>query len=809
MTVENISIDVKTNAGSAASQLRSLSSALNSVRNAGRSVSSGGTHKSISSVGKAAKSATSSMSKLFSSIKRIAMYRLLRTTIKEIAQAFQEGLKNAYNFSKGIGGSLATALDTIATKSLTMKNQFGAAFGALLETITPILLQIIDLVTRAAAALTMLFSMLGGGGTYLAAKDTEQAWDKATGAAKKYKNTILGFDEINRLNDETGGGGGSAVDASNMFEVKDLPQAFTDFYDTIKSLFEHGNFKTLGMFIAEKINGLFDDIDISGIGKKIGEKLNAAIQIAYGFLQRLNTRKIGNKVADFFNNIIGEIKFGDLGGAIVRWFTNAVDFLIGFIENLNTAQIGQAISNFFIGAFDEFSAWLDEHDWGDIGSIVTTKIHEFITNINWKGLAESLSKSIRKLFQSISKFFDSGDWEQIGKDVWQALDDFFTNLDWVGIIRDAWDAIGKAMTAVGGFVTGALEQAGIVKDIEGAIQQITYILSTASLALGAILLFTGHIPLGLGLIIAGLAGRSEAKENWNLVPNEAKAKIAEIEVCAAASLLALGLILALSGAALPLGLGLIVAGAATLATAGKENWELVPQKTRETLGLIGTCAGAALIGIGIILILTGVGIGLGLGCILAGGSILATAVAFNLDDTKNDINGAMESIGSTGETQFGKIVTSINNVITAVQNVINWFGNMKTAIGEVNTRLNGLQQDHPDYGKFAYAVEGYANGFASGGFPDTGELFVAREAGPELVGTIGGKTAVANNDDIVAGIASANTGVINAIYGMANMIVKAVESIDTDVVLDGESMADKLYRPMQNAANRYGAAMVT
>ena len=43
---------------------------------------------------------------------------------------------------------------------------------------------------------------------------------------------------------------------------------------------------------------------------------------------------------------------------------------------------------------------------------------------------------------------------------------------------------------------------------------------------------------------------------------------------------------------------------------------------------------------------------------------------------------------------------------------------------------------------------------ASGGFVNSGELFIAREAGPEMVGTIGGNTAVANNDQIVSGIAS-------------------------------------------------------
>ncbi len=45
-------------------------------------------------------------------------------------------------------------------------------------------------------------------------------------------------------------------------------------------------------------------------------------------------------------------------------------------------------------------------------------------------------------------------------------------------------------------------------------------------------------------------------------------------------------------------------------------------------------------------------------------------------------------------------------------------------------------------------------GYAAGGFPETGEMFVAREAGAEMVGSLGGRTAVANNDQIVSGIAS-------------------------------------------------------
>ena len=62
-----------------------------------------------------------------------------------------------------------------------------------------------------------------------------------------------------------------------------------------------------------------------------------------------------------------------------------------------------------------------------------------------------------------------------------------------------------------------------------------------------------------------------------------------------------------------------------------------------------------------------------------------------------------------------------------------------------------------------------------------GEMFIAREAGPELVGTIGNRTAVANNDQIISGISSgvrdANGAVVDAIY----TLIQAVEEKDTSV----------------------------
>ena len=66
--------------------------------------------------------------------------------------------------------------------------------------------------------------------------------------------------------------------------------------------------------------------------------------------------------------------------------------------------------------------------------------------------------------------------------------------------------------------------------------------------------------------------------------------------------------------------------------------------------------------------------------------------------------------------------------------------------------------------------------FKDGGFPETGQMFIAREAGAELVGNIGGRTAVANNDQIVEAVSQ----------GVYKAVVEAMprnSSGDTTVVL--------------------------
>lgn len=72
--------------------------------------------------------------------------------------------------------------------------------------------------------------------------------------------------------------------------------------------------------------------------------------------------------------------------------------------------------------------------------------------------------------------------------------------------------------------------------------------------------------------------------------------------------------------------------------------------------------------------------------------------------------------------------------------------------------------------------------YKNGGFPSVGELFVARESGPELVGSMGGRSVVANNDQIVKGIAE---GIGPVVYAAVKQAISEMPQQGTgDVYLD-------------------------
>jgi hypothetical protein len=140
--------------------------------------------------------------------------------------------------------------------------------------------------------------------------------------------------------------------------------------------------------------------------------------------------------------------------------------------------------------------------------------------------------------------------------------------------------------------------------------------------------------------------------------------------------------------------------------------------------------------------------------------------------------------------------------------IINTFNAAQTWLN--NHPITAIVQTQSVTPKISGAVSGvrradggvYKNGiwypitsYASGGFP-SGEMFLAREAGPELVGTIGGNTAVMNNDQIVASVSAGVAQAVASVMGGGNtndIVIKIDSETIYRAVKKGERMANGRY----------------
>ena len=162
------------------------------------------------------------------------------------------------------------------------------------------------------------------------------------------------------------------------------------------------------------------------------------------------------------------------------------------------------------------------------------------------------------------------------------------------------------------------------------------------------------------------------------------------------------------------------------------------------------------------------------------------------DKVKNKINELLEDFKKFGKgvVDFisGMFKTVINCVLTAIENKINNFIKLLNGAISLINMIPGVNIAEISLISIPRLAEGAFD------IP-AGQMFVAREAGAEMVGTIGRKTAVANNDQIVSGIAGgvaeANAEQ-NALLREQNSLLQALLEKDNSTYLDGRRLTDSV-----------------
>lgn len=618
--------------------------------------------KSLKDLGKSSGNANKGLGSLLRTMQRLAKMMVLRQAIRAVMKGLKEGLENAYKFNSIMGGEMSAALDQLKSASVQATGAIGSAFGELLATLSPILISILNLITRVANGIAQLFAVLGGRSTYTKAVASSERWADATQAgakaAKEWRNQLMGFDEINRLEEpsDSSGAGGGVAPYEGAFE---LAPAVNEWASELRRI-------TLDWW-----NGLnLEPLTVSWerLKKAVGDFVDLVDQGLYWAYTEV--------LLPFATWTIEE-----LAPVLVENLASAFELLNTVIRKLSPY-----FDDFYKNVLKPFGEW--------IGGLIISGIKDFTETL------ESLTKKVEEA-DSLGEFLDSLD----GKEV--ILTSLATAITAVGIAFGTWKVI-----------------TGIVSSVGTAI-------GFFSTPVGAAITIIGL------LVVAGIT----LYQNWDTIKakaEELKEKIstkwAEIKKAITDKIDAVGEKLReahewwYEHVTKPL----------------EDMVDRVKRKINEWKDKIEEAFGGTVIGK------------------LLGfkntADDTATSVSEDLAEMSRQFGNVYDNSSVLGSMAAGfedlgrRAHPMLDDIGLGLQRVIAF---CKDALSGLNAVAN----------KNAARIEAdgsqYLTGFASGGFPDEGELFMAREGGmPEMVGRIGNRTAVASNDQIVRAISD---GVFSAV----------------------------------------------
>ena len=683
-------------------------------------------------------------------------------------------------------GDMARTLEAPANQLRILQAQLTQAARAIgnifipaLNAILPYAIAVVQVIREIANALANLagFKLTevdysGVNSAAVGAGSLADNLDDAAGAAKKLKQYTAGFDELNVFAPNTGSGSGAGAGGAGGFDF-DLPtydflgDAVQTRIGEIQKMIED-TLAEITTIVSGFMLAVGAILVVTGVNIPLGVGLMAAGAVGLAATVGLNWTAMSSELASTLALITGVvggfllalgaimafsganlplgIALMALGGAslvsaaVINWhnsdrhLTDALTTLTGVLAGASLA-VGAMLA--FTGVATGLGIALMA-----VGAVTLVSA----AALNWNSIPDALASPLSRVGLLVS-----GATLALG-----------AILAFSGCMP-----LGIALMAIGAtslVSVMALNWNGLSDEIQNVIAIITTVVSVAFLAIGAALAFSGaNIPLGLALLAAGAVTMGTAiMPNWNDLSDNVQQKISMITTVVGGALLAVGAILALSGVALPLGLGLMAAGALSLGAVATLNWDFVVNSIKKVVSVITGILSGALIVLGVLLCLSGAGVGLGLAVLAAGLSL--SYAAWTLDD--NPITRFVRQMANS-------IIGLVNGVIDAINDMFHIQFNGLSVMGI--TLIPAFDIRLVDIPHIPF--------FEDGGFPNEGQLFIAREAGAEMVGAMGRRTAVANNDQIVegisAGVSIANDGVIAAIYALLNV----VEEKDMSVVI--------------------------
>lgn len=648
--------------------------------------------------------------KVAGSLERILRYRTVNEFLKQIAKAFSEGVNNLYQYSKAVGTDFASSMDSAATSLQYFRNSVGAMTAPILNALIPVFDSLIDRIVEGVNWLNQLVAKMTGASSWTKAiRQQKEYAEAAKDSAAAQKQLLAGFDELNVISSTGSSSGKTTPDYSGMFEevsMENISSSVTEWsdrlLDTWAKIKEYAT-EIVAALLGIKVSELF--------GGGFGTSATLAISfagLAFEFDGIKNLVSGEGTKENILKAVLGSL--ATIAGLTVRW--GKAGLVIGIL-----ATIATAIAAVKVGLDEKKQKFLDTQelhakiqkiaDKAKIDLEIAAELQLRVDKLDAPVKEVELKMAtLKRLINEAFKLNDIPEEQRTTAEA-ELLKTLVNEINSIGNIEIEVDDKGS-------IVQTRDELDKLIKSREKELLLEAY---NESIKNAYILQSDAEYKL-----IELKQDNKEATERQK----EAQQKIYDLIKSDNKGFLD--------------SLGLNTRALQDITSASDITTDSIHWLSVKNAELASVLGGE-----------------------------LSTQFISWMDDLA-DAEGAVKDTS-----------LAVNNAETALQVAADKVDYFSGKIKDLDGKTAGVTIDvKADFSKVEEAREkirktktdsivddllfgSLDNQFADGGFPTMGQLFVAREAGPELVGTIGGRNAVANNGQIIAGI---QAGVTNAMNGV-------------------------------------------
>lgn len=679
------------------------------------------------------------------SFARIAMYRALRTAIKAITTGFSEGIKHLYEWSRVMDNTFKNSMDSLSTSAHYLRDSLGAMASPLIDALAPAVEFVVDKFVALLNIVNQFIATFTGASTWRRAVRTPTEY--ASGMDDAAKSTKKATEAQKKLNKAL----------MDFDEIHLITTSTTKGSNPSSPSGGSGGGEDYGTHFVEEpvadwiqaIKDAINEGDWYGAGAMLADKLNSLVDDwdakAWG-------QSLGKKVENGLQFYLGFMEN-------FRWATlgiKAGDFVNGILSEIDPEDLGKAMVAHIKAGLKFLANFTFTVDLSSLGTAFGTAFNELFSKETMHDLGDTIKNTINDAIDFAAAFIATADLGDAGTNIMAGIIDAIVGINW----SEAGETLAE-------FATGLLD--GLWNALEYAITHLDDIM-------GAVMDFVNAFFTKLGDYF------HEKFFGWADEVNEWFGDIFHVDGATGARV-----------------------SDSLVGDFSEDPVQGVKKLNDELDKLNGRTATY--------------GVSDPSNSVLTGDNN-AKQLTSDLDKTKgtrtakftlngyeaNDknVNKYLKDLNSTKGTW--KAVLTLTGYSTSYTEI----KNLQKALNTLSGKKYKMTVDVVGGGtsNAKVVVNNYMGtkltAYASGGFPDPGEVFIAQEAGPELVGTINGRTAVTSNQEIT-GIADAvwNTGETEAdLLRQQNSLLRQILAKSTTITLAPTAAAGKWVSQAQTAYAR-------